>query len=101
MRRESQEMERIRELLEDFPTNASANAVAAKLLYVQGRCEEGAIRSNMAYSRGVTFPSLELTVRLDGMSCNIEGADDALSERLAISSPRIQHRQHYLTATLS
>lgn len=57
------------EVLEAYPDNPFANAAAAKLLMGKGNCGDAVAFANDAFSRGQTYPALELAVIVDAYGC--------------------------------
>ena len=57
-------------LLSEHPDNPYANTVAAKLLIGRGMCREAAAFASDAFSRGRTYPTLELSVIVDAYGCD-------------------------------
>ena len=58
------------QILEINPENPYANALAAKLLIASGQCAEAAAFATEAFSRGRTYPTLELSVIVDAFGCS-------------------------------
>ena len=57
-------------LLAEHPENPYANTVAAKLLIGRGMCRDAASFASDAFSRGRTYPTLELSVIVDAYGCD-------------------------------
>ena len=60
----------VSEVLKTDPENPYANALAAKLLIGSGRCMDAAAFATEAFSRGRTYPTLELSVIVDAFGCH-------------------------------
>ena len=60
----------VSEVLKTDPENPYANALAAKLLIGSGRCMDAAAFATEAFSRGRTYPTLELSVIVDAFGCD-------------------------------
>lgn len=79
------------EILADNPRNPFANAVAAKLLIAQGRCRDAATFASESFSRGRTYPALELSVIVDAYGCaevaELRPRWDQRIERIARANP--------------
>lgn len=59
----------ISHILSRHPENPYANAVAAKFLIGRGLCSEAAAFATEGFSRGRTYPTLELAVIVDAYGC--------------------------------
>ena len=57
-------------VLEQHPDNAYANALAAKFLIASGKCSQAAGFAREGFSRGRTYPALELAVIVDAYGCD-------------------------------
>ncbi|MCR2832466.1 hypothetical protein [Parerythrobacter lacustris] len=67
--RDSREWERISAVLAREPEDPVANAVAAKMLIGVGACREAEAFATRGFSRGKTYPALELSVIVDAYGC--------------------------------
>lgn len=67
--RDSREWERISAVLASEPEDPVANAVAAKMLIGVGACREAEAFATRSFSRGKTYPALELSVIVDAYGC--------------------------------
>lgn len=81
-------------ILESHPDNSYANTLAAKILIARGECNSAATYARNAFSRGRTFPALELAVITDAYGCagmeQLRPAWDSRIERI-IGSNRNPH----------
>lgn len=57
------------EVLASHPENPYANTLAAKLLVARENCEDAILFGREGFSRGRTYPALELAVILDAFEC--------------------------------
>ena len=77
------EWQQLSDLIRDEPNNAYTNALAAKLLIAQDRCEDARRFAVEAFSRGRTYPTLELAVIVDAWGCSdMENLHDFWSTRI-------------------
>jgi hypothetical protein len=67
--RNSREWEHISAVLAGEPEDPVANAVAAKMLIGVGACREAEAFATRSFSRGKTYPALELSVIVDAYGC--------------------------------
>lgn len=67
--RNSEEWMHLSKILQNDPKNAYANTVAAKLLVGEDSCTEAGEFASEAFSRGRTYPALELAVIVDAFDC--------------------------------
>ena len=65
----SLEWQIVARLLDEYPENPYVNTLAAKLLIAQGNCSQAATFARDAFSRGRTYPALELAVIVDAYGC--------------------------------
>lgn len=71
-------------VLDENPDNPYANTLAAKLLIARQQCEEAAPYASSAFSRGRTYPALELAVTVDAYGCTgLEEFREFWGERIA------------------
>ena len=92
--RSSSEWQLADEVLKEHPNNAYANTLAAKLLIGVGQCEDASGYAKSAFSRGRTFPALELAVIVDAYGCSeVEAYRGAWDKRILriINSNREPH----------
>lgn len=57
------------EVLSAHPENPYANTLAAKLLIGRGDCEDALLFGQEGFSRGQTYPALELAIIVDAFGC--------------------------------
>lgn len=67
--RDSREWNQISAVLASEPEDPVANAVAAKMLLGVGACREAEGFATRGFSRGKTYPALELSVIVDAYGC--------------------------------
>lgn len=71
-------------VLEQHPDNAYANALAAKFLIASSKCAEAAGFAREGFSRGRTYPALELAVIVDAYGCDeVSSLREFWAERIA------------------
>ena len=57
-------------ILAEYPENPYANAVAAKMLIGRGMCQDAASFAADGFSRGRTYPTIELSIIVDAYGCD-------------------------------
>lgn len=94
--RASSQWKDLGELLRDYPDNPYLNAIAAKLLYVEGDCDEALRHRTRALESGRDYPALELAISVESGGCLTSNEDwDALHARIE-KVVVTQHEPHAL-----
>ena len=69
IKRDQPEWKRIEDILRAAPKNTYANTAAAKMLIGEGSCEDARGYAIEGFSRGRTYPALELAIIADAYGC--------------------------------
>ena len=79
----SPEWNKIAAILAKSPDNPYANTIAAKLLIAEGRCDTARGYAIEGFSRGRSYPALELSILVDAYGCpNVEDSRPVWDRRI-------------------
>ena len=78
IRPESPQWKRLGRLLGEHPKDPYVNALAAKVLFSQGRCSEGKFHAGQATMGRHQYPALELAIAVEMLGCDLP--DEAMQE---------------------